>query len=212
MKKHAESHLDHNLTDAQVAFVFERFGDKQAFFLETIELPEELGTVPCGLHGPLVGGPPIAEADITYAKRGTRAWNSRLIDRAPQAVRTVTVIAGPHEEMCTTCEGKLIHLGVPAVGSGQGPRAGEAGGVVGCDHCNSTGKIKHACILYTCYGGPLAPQEPGDLKAQKDAIEAQRLGLSDLSDEHNALTARRDALRDKLAASRAFWAEHALSH
>jgi hypothetical protein len=196
MIKHAESHLDHNLTEAQVAFILERFADKRAFFIETIELPDALGTVPCGLHGPLVGGTPIVEADVTYAKRGTREWTSRLIDRAPQAVRTVTVIAGPHEEKCWHCDG-----------SGG---IGEWKARIPCGTCDH-GKVKHACILYTCYGGPCAPQEPGDLKAQKNAVEAQRLGLSDLTDEHKTLTAKRDALREKLTASRAFWSEHALS-
>jgi hypothetical protein len=27
---------------------------------------------------------------------------------------------------------------------------------------NGSGKIKHACILYTAFGGPLTPKEPGD--------------------------------------------------
>lgn len=57
--------------------------------------------------------------------------------RAPRQVRTVTVIAGPHD-------------GQP-------------------------------CVLFTAFGGPLAPQEPGDP------------GCKDPD------------------ASRAFWAEHALS-
>lgn len=66
------------------------------------------------------------------------------------------------------------------------------------------------CVLYTAYGGPQAPQETGDLKAQKNAIEARRIKLSDLSDEHRELTATRDALREKLKASREFWSQHAL--
>ena len=148
MIKHTASHLDHHLTDAQVAFVFERFADKQAFFIETIELPEALGTVPCGLFGPIMGDAPVDEADVTYAKRGTREWNSRLVERSPRAVRTVTVIAGPHEETCMRCSAdagawNLLHRAA-------------------CPDCGGTQKIEHTCIVYTMFGGPLAPQEPDD--------------------------------------------------
>ena len=174
MKKHAESHLDHNLTDAQIAFILDRFAARDAFFIETVELPTELGTVPCGLHGPLVGDPPVPEEVVTRATRGTRTWRSRLVDRAPQQVRTVTVIAGPHEETCTTCAGtgERQSLDIPY---GNHPM------VYPCTACASVGKIKHACIVYTMYGGPLAPQEPDDPACKN------------------------------VDASRAFWAAHALS-
>jgi len=118
MKKHAESHFDHGLTEAQVNFLMDRFADRQAFFIETVELPEALGTVPCGLFGPAMGDAAIGDADVVYGKRGARAWDSRLVDRAPRQVRTVTIIAGPHDD--------------------------------------------EPCIVYTAFGGPLAPQEPGD--------------------------------------------------
>ena len=118
MKKHAESHFDHGLTEGQVNFLMDRFADRQAFFIETVELPEALGTVPCGLFGPIMGDAAIGDADVVHATRGTRAWESRLVDRAPRQVRTVTVIAGPHDQ--------------------------------------------EPCIVYTMFGGPLAPQEPGD--------------------------------------------------
>lgn len=97
MIKHADSHLDHNLTPAQVDYLMQRFADRNVFFVETVELPPELGTVPCGLHGPLTGDQPIEDGDVTYARRPPRDWPSRLIDRAPKQVRTVTVAAGPHD-------------------------------------------------------------------------------------------------------------------
>jgi hypothetical protein len=138
MIKHSASHLDHGLTDAQVAYLLERFADRRAFFIETIELPEELGTVGCGLYGPIMGDVPVTEAQVAYRTRGDRAYTSRmLVDTLPRQSRQVTVIAGPHEE--------------------------------------------HACIVYTAFGGPLAPQEPGDP------------GCKDV------------------AASTAFWNEHALT-
>ena len=174
MKKHAESHLDHNLTDAQIAFITERFAERDAFFIESVTLPAELGTVPCGLHGPLVGDPPVPEETVTRAPRGSRAWPSRLIELAPKPSNIVTVIAGPHEETCATCAGtgERQSLDIPY---GNHPL------VYPCTACQRAGKIKHACILYTCYGGPLAPQEPDD-----------------------------PGCRDG-EASRAFWSQHALS-
>lgn len=118
MIKHRDSHVDHGLTEAQLRYLFERFAECDGFFLETITLPTELGTVPCALFGPLLGDPPIHEDEVVYARRGDRAWDSRLIDRPSRPQRQVTVIAGPHD-------------GQP-------------------------------CVLYTAFGGPAAPQEPGD--------------------------------------------------
>jgi len=167
MIKHADSHLDHNLTTEQIEHVMQRFADREAFFIETIELPEVLGTVPCGLHGPLMGDAPIPESEVTHAARGTRAWTSRLTERAPRAVRTITVIAGPHEETCYQCKGACGFGAMHAFSP--------------CMTCECKGKIKHACIVYTMFGGPLAPQEPGDPGCKN------------------------------VEASSAFWAEHALS-
>ena len=141
MIKVAESHVDHGLTDKQVDFLLEKFAGRSEFFIETVELPEELGTVPCGIHGPIMGDEPVAEDDVHYEERNDRPYKSRLIIREPRQVRQVSVIAGPHEE-----DGKKI-----------------------------------ACALYTAFGGPVAPQEPGD-----------------------------PSCRD-LKESEAFWSEHALS-
>jgi hypothetical protein len=174
LTKHPESHLDHHLTDAQVAYVLQLFADRVAFFIETLELPAELGTVPCGLHGPLMGDAPVHDAEVTRERRGTRAWTSRLVDRPARPVRTVTVIAGPHGD--------------------------------------------HACIVYTMFGGPLAPQERGEIRGQIEEIERKRRklvagwqrGRNDLGGER-ALDEQLATLREKRATSDAFWAEHALS-
>ena len=97
MIKHAISHVDHGLTEAQLSYLLDRFADRKAFFIETIELPEDLGTVPCGLYGPLTGDAPIAEDEVSHERRGTRPWTSRLIERPMRPTRKVTVIAGPHD-------------------------------------------------------------------------------------------------------------------
>lgn len=137
MKMHADTHVDHGLTSSQVAHLLERFADRAEFFIETIELPLELGTAPCGLHGPIMGDAPIADSEVALRRRGAREWASRIVERAPRQVRTVTVIAGPHD-------------GQP-------------------------------CVMFTAFGGPLAPQEPDD-----------------------------PGCKDREASLR-FWAEHALS-
>lgn len=100
MIKHKESHLDHGLSPAVVDYIMTRFADRAAFFIETFELPVELGTVPCGLYGPIMGDGPITD-DCPFLheeKRGNREYTSRGIKTDTRQVRTVTVIAGPHEE------------------------------------------------------------------------------------------------------------------
>ena len=174
MIKHPDSHVDHSLTEDQLRYLLGRFADRQAFFLETIELPEELGTVPCGLWGPLVGDPPVDETCVQYAQRGTRTWTSRMVDRLTRPTRLVSVIAGPHEPKCSRCggTGECVSLDIPY---GARPMT------YSCSGCAGTGTQKLACMLYTAFGGPIAPQEPGD-PGCKDPV-----------------------------ASAAFWREHALA-
>lgn len=167
MKRHEKSHLDHGLTAAQIDHIFKLYGDREdSFFLEQITLPPELGTVPCGLWGPLMGDPailnggevvPLPEGEyitpslalvstfngaITLSRRSSdRAWDSRLINLPMRPTRIVTVIGG----------------------------ASDAGD----------------CILYTAYGGPAAPREPGD----------------------PSIAGSPDALKESID----FWVQHALS-
>lgn len=167
MLKHADSHVDHGLTEAQLHYLLDRFTTCNAFFLETITLPEDLGTVPCGLWGPAMGDGPISESSVDYARRGDRAWRSRLVDRPTRPTRQVTVIAGPHD-------------GSP-------------------------------CVLFTAFGGPPTPQEPGDLRRQLEALEAERPALGFRGDAHDALYAKIVALRAKWDTAVVFWRDHALS-
>jgi hypothetical protein len=139
MKITPASHLDHGFHESVVAHVAERFAARDFFFIETFELPPDLPSVPCGLHGPVMGDAPVGDAEVVLEARGSRPGPSRLCARAPREVRTVTVIAGPHES--------------------------------------------EPCVLYTAFGGPVAPREPWD----------------------ESLTP------EQVAESEAFWAEHALS-
>ena len=112
------THVDHAFTPAHFEYIKSRFLEKAGFFIETFALPDCLAEVPQGLYGPIVGDPPIEEADVSYVIRGQRKCASRVVARPMRATRTITVVAGPHE-------------GKP-------------------------------CVLYTAYGGPQAPREPGD--------------------------------------------------
>lgn len=180
MQLHPVSHLDHDLTARQLGFILLHFADRDAFFLETLELPAELGTLPCALWGPAMGDPPVPDDEVTMIKRGDRAWPSRISIEAKHArrqTRQLTVIGGPFETL--------------------------------------------SCILYTAYGGPAAPQEPGEIRQKIAAIEAKRLDLARcLQREPGFVIDRQEAdrleaalvdLRRKREESDAFWRDHALA-
>jgi len=139
MQIDALSHLDHGLSPEHVALLLNLFASREGFFIETVEIPEGLPSLDCGLYGPIVGDPPIPDADVTMSRRGGREGLSRTIDRPYRPSRLLTVIAGTRED--------------------GGPT-----------------------ILYTAFGGPLAPREPWD----------------PLNNE------------TERAESKAFWAQHAL--
>lgn len=105
---HPESHRDHAITEPILKWLLERFADKTEAFIETVELPKVLGTVPCALYGPAMGDEPIAEKDAFYRVRGNRQYTSRLVNRPMRATNKVTIIVGPHDNQPTvlyTCFG-----------------------------------------------------------------------------------------------------------
>jgi hypothetical protein len=127
MKITSDSHLDHGLTLAHVEWLKSYFAERSAFFIETVEIPDDLPPVPCALFGPEMGDERIFEADVTYVVRGGRRCCSRvlkffvrteLFGSLPRTTRKLTIVAGPHGD--------------------------------------------EPCVLYTSYGGPQAPREPGD--------------------------------------------------
>lgn len=96
------SHLDHNLTLAQIRHILKVFGERTEFFIETIELPEGLGTVECGLYGPDMGDEPITGAfgdSILMVAREGRSWRSRCINKPKRQTRKLTVVAGPYKDL-----------------------------------------------------------------------------------------------------------------
>lgn len=90
----SDTHVDHALTPDHLAFILKAFASKGAFFLETIELPEGLSPLPCGLHGPVMGDTPVPDNEVTFTPRGGRPGPSRMCDRPTRLVRTMTVIGG----------------------------------------------------------------------------------------------------------------------
>lgn len=185
MKKHPESHMDHGFTQAQWDHIFSKYADRTAFFIDTLELPEGLGTVTNELYGPSAGDAPVDEDDVFYAPRGTRSNLSRLVNQPKRPTRFVRVIAGPHEEKCDPAH--------------HWPKQ--------CILCEGAGVIKHPCILYTAYGVaslnmPAAPKEVGDLALQLMALEA------DTTQEGLEKRARLEA---QLSEAKIFWAMHALA-
>lgn len=165
MIKHRDSHVDHGLTEAQLQYLLGRFAERDGFFIETVELPEDLGTVPCGLWGPTMGDPQVGEDAVVHVPRGVRAWTSRLVERPTRPTRLITVIAGPHAETCLHCggSGSCVSLDIPY---GANPMT------YACSVCDRTGTKKHACVLYTAFGGPPSPQEPGDPGCKDPAASA----------------------------------------
>jgi hypothetical protein len=95
--KHKDSHLDHNLSEAQLAFVLSQTptGDGVAVF--TVAMPAELGTLPCGLYGPAEGDSAITESETSRAVRGNRKGESRMVSKPLRYTSQVTIIAGPHD-------------------------------------------------------------------------------------------------------------------
>jgi hypothetical protein len=93
-----DSHLDHALTERQVDFVRGLIATFAEFKILTIDLPEELGEVPCVLHGPLTGEDPVRDEEAYFEKRGLgREGESRMCRRPTIQTRKLSVIVGPHK-------------------------------------------------------------------------------------------------------------------
>jgi len=93
---HKDSHLDHGLTAAHLAFIVSRFADRDGFFVETVPMPDDLPDLTCGLYGPVMGDPPVPDSAVFEVRRIDRAYSSRAIVAPQRATRFLTVIAGPH--------------------------------------------------------------------------------------------------------------------
>lgn len=136
-----ESHLDHGgLTIAHLRYVLKQFGERDGFFIEQIEFPDELGELDCGLYGPIMGDEPVTTDIVIGEQKRDSGGVARIVDLPPRRTRKAVVIAGPRKS--------------------------------------------HDCVLFTVYGGPLAPRQPGDESLESEA---------------------------DIAESADFWSQHALS-
>lgn len=111
MKLHADSHVDHVPAEV-VAYIVERFANRDGFLIETIDLPPHLPEVRCDLHGPEVGDLPIPDDDWFMAHRGGRQWPSKMTGRKPRMTRVVTFVAGPYQD--ESCVLFTVHGGPKA--------------------------------------------------------------------------------------------------
>ena len=89
---HADSHLDHALTPAHMAFLVSHFADRTGFFIETVTMPDDLPSLTCGLYGPSMGDPPVTEG-VSFEARGERAYPSRMVALPMRPTRLLTVSA-----------------------------------------------------------------------------------------------------------------------
>ena len=93
---HKESHTDH-YSPTVINHILTLFKDREGFFIETFELPENFGTSPCHLHGPTTGEEPVSDAEAEMRTREGREGLHRMCDREPGQTQVCTVIAGPHD-------------------------------------------------------------------------------------------------------------------
>jgi len=97
MKITKDSHVDHALSEIHLNLILTKFGAREGFFIETIELPMQVDPLPCGLHGPIVGDDPVADSECVMEARGDRPGLSRICGRPSWFSRRMTVIGGLHE-------------------------------------------------------------------------------------------------------------------
>lgn len=95
LKIHADSHLDHGLTDGHVAYILDRFRAAEGFLIRTIQFPADLPEVECRLRGPIMGDAPVREARMV--QRPGRDWPSRVVVGEPRLTNQLTVVMGPHD-------------------------------------------------------------------------------------------------------------------
>jgi hypothetical protein len=127
-----KSHVDHGLNGEQVEFILSELSSCEGFGIHTVELPAELGSVPCALYGPTMGDDPLSDADTFLQARSGREYPSRIAGHSqrPRPTTKVTVIVGPHEDK--------------------------------------------PCVLYTAFGGPLAPKEVNDPFMKPEEVDASK--------------------------------------
>lgn len=87
-------HKDHGITEAQWQHILHQLGNsgKVGFFIHQIEIPKELGTVPCGLYGPAMGDEPVKDIEVRMIQRTQDRQPDRMVNRPFRQVNYVQVI------------------------------------------------------------------------------------------------------------------------
>ena len=88
-------HADHGISQGQLKYIVEQLKNstKDGFFIQEVKLPAELGSVPCGIYGPVMGDPPVTDAEVTMESRGLdRTWKDRMINKPTRPVDYVQAI------------------------------------------------------------------------------------------------------------------------
>jgi hypothetical protein len=147
------SHLDHGLSAAHLEFINRVFGKRDGFFAETVEMPSDLPELLCGLYGPVVGDAPIHDCDCQMRARFGRQHKSRIYIGAPNSAGYAGPVPG----------GRLVY---PRL------RGSRLLTVIAGPYSETPGDPGFACMLYTAFGGPLAPKEPGDPAVHPDELDA----------------------------------------
>jgi hypothetical protein len=153
----ADSHVDHGLKKSVVDWIVRQFETEEGgrVIVRTFEIPAEYGAVPCGLYGPEMGDDPVPEYRT-------------LTD----AVHWETATAQPPEELAEevllSTEDKEHTANAGWIGINRGSRSWPSK-IVPLPH-RMTDKLTvvagpvgdEPLVWFTAYGGPEAPQEPGD--------------------------------------------------
>jgi hypothetical protein len=146
-----DSHLDHSLTTKQLAHVLKLCADQTAFFIETFTLPPELGVVSCALYGPIMGDDSITDQGITLPLNWYKLTNGDAVfDRRACPIKM---------EM----RGNRAYPSRMLVGAPLRPTNKLT--VIAGPHKD------YPCVLYTAFGGPVAPKEPGDPTIRPEALD-----------------------------------------
>jgi hypothetical protein len=154
------SHVDHGLSEAHKAHILERFADRTEFFIETFTMPKDLAPLDCSLYGPSMGDERIYDAGSDETPEELLKLQHAFYAVRPGRRWASRLVLRPPRKSCS-----MTVIAGPV----------------------SIEDDKTTLHLFTAYGGPLAPREPGD--------------------PGNVA----DILAGKKSDSAAFWCEHALA-